>query len=206
MKKGIILVGLFLILATSQAQKLSYGLILGGEVYESLNNTGAYSFTADQSLIPNLGAYVEYGFTKNIGFKTGVTFNTKKITYSPHINNPSRTTYPFTLSLIEVSPSIKFDFGKEYRNGFYMLVGPKFSFINKVKDSSGENANDFFERKNKGVQLGFGTRIGKFIDFETKFDYELTPFFKIPESDRQSNFGGLYISLNVDLERIIDKS
>jgi hypothetical protein len=204
MKKRIVLFCLIVVTSISQGQKLSYGVILGGEILVLVNNTGAYSFRADQDIIPNLGGYLEYGFNKNIGLKTEVTFNTKKATYSPHINNPTNKKYPFTLNLVEVNPSIKFDFGKEYHQGFYMLLGPKFSFITKSRDSKDNDADAIFEDSTQGVQLGLGTRIGRFVDFETKFDYEITPFFKVPNSDRQSNFGGLYMSLQVDLESIIN--
>ena len=200
MKKKIALLSLFIITNILQAQKVSYGIILGIQGYGSIENTSVYHFDADKSFIPNYGGYLEYGFNNNIGVKAEVNFNTKNIIYTPLLYNPNEIGYPYTLNIIEFCPSVKFDFGKEYQKGFYMLLGPKFSFITKSKNDKGNDADDIFETKNKGIQLGLGTRIGKFIDFETKLDYEITPFFKVPNTDRKSNFAGVYILFNLDLE------
>ena len=51
--------------------------------------------------------------------------------------------------------SFKYDFGTEYKKGFYMTLGPRFSFL--IKTESDENSEDTFENLNIGLQLGLAT-------------------------------------------------
>lgn len=194
--KKINLCLIFILFFTNlQAQNLSYGPLIGGNFYQSNNDSSANQFISDANPFAiNLGGYLEYNFNENIGIKTDLTFNKKELSYKSATN--------FRLNFIDVSPNFKYDFGNEYRKGFYIIVGPRFSFLTNA-EVEGEDASDIFNKTNIGVQLGLGQRIFNYIDIQGKFDYGITPFFEI-ESNK-SKFFGAYISLNVDLEKIINK-
>ena len=136
-------------------------------------------------------------FTEKTGIKTEILFAKNTFFYYP-------TKQPFEMYILSISPNFKYDFGETYRDGFYMLAGPKLAFITGVK-SEGEDVKDSFETFNLGAQLGFGWRLLKFFDIQTKLDYELTPFFKLNNGNK-SNFFGAVISANIDLSRVLSNN
>jgi Outer membrane protein beta-barrel domain len=183
------------------AQEFSYGPVLGLSFYGSNNNSAVERFGLDKSSFLSFGAYGEYNFNKNIGVKTEVLLNKRKLYYKA-TNAFGLFSIEYDFSIVEVNPSFKYDFGQEYRKGFYMLLGPKFSFATKIT-SDGEDVKDDFETFLYGIQLGFGTRVYKFIDVQTKLDYDATAFAEYG-NDRSSKFFGATLSLNLDVERLIN--
>lgn len=198
MKKLAALVFVFVFNGLS-AQEFSYGPVLGMSFYGTSNDSGVQQFGFKKTGFLTVGAYGEYNFTKNIGVKTELLFNKRALEFT--ISGPGgfKTDYDFTV--IEVNPSFKYDFGQEYRKGFYMLLGPKFSFATKIT-SEGEDAKDDFKTFLYGVQLGFGTRVYKFVDIQTTLDYDVTSFAEYGNNS-YSNFFGATLSLNLDVERLI---
>lgn len=83
-----------------------------------------------------------------------------------------------------------------------MLVGPKFSTMTSATYNE-VDAIDTFNKTRTGLQLGFGTRIKRIIDFETKLDYKFTTFFETI-NDRKSYFLNIYFTLGLGLERLIN--
>ena len=202
MKKLFVILSILLVSVTAKSQQLSYGIVLGANFYGSGNNNGANTFTTSGKYVtPNLGGYAEYGFNEKMGAKIEFTFNKKEVEYVPL--SYSQTKAIFKMAFFEISPSFKYDFGNEYRRGFYMFLGPKFAFVTSA-ELDGVDASDAFKKNIFGVQLGLGHRVLKFIDIQTKFNYDVTPFFKL-DNGNQSKFFGAYLSLNVDLEKIINK-
>lgn len=195
------LAGVFFI-NTAQGQELSYGLVLGGNYYESNNDNGRSNMTTKGKFKANLGGYAEYNFTDNIGVKTEVTYTNKVVTYGKFSTSGG---VDFDLSYVEIAPAFKYDFGDEYRKGFYMTLGPRFSFMTSAK-SEGEDAKEMFEKMDIGVQLGLGQRLLQYFDLQVKLDYGATPYFEIKGLDRTASFFGAYVSLNIDLERMINKN
>lgn len=194
MKRIFLLTLLVSTLAT--AQRFSYGAIVGANFYEVMNNSGTISnFKQVGGTAANIGVYGEFNFTNKLGIKTEITFNKKEIERSISYDR-------FYFSIVEVAPSLKYDFGQEYRQGFYILMGPKFSLITKAT-SNGINVKDAFETTNVGLQFGVGRRFLEFFDIEGKVDYELTPFYKVDGG--QSDFFAFYLNLGVDLERVFNK-
>lgn len=177
------------------SQDKSYGLLLGANFYESNNNNGENQLIIKDNKFTtsNFGAYFEYGINENIGIKSELTFNKKMITYN-------KFDLDFELQFIEFSPSFKYDFGTEYKKGFYMTLGPRFSFL--IKTESDENSEDTFENLNIGLQLGLGHRLTNFIDFQAKIDYGITPYFKLENNDK-SKFFGAYLTLFIDASELI---
>ena len=170
MKKINLCLIFILFFTNSQAQKLSYGALIGGNFYQSNNDSSSNQFLSDANPFAiNLGGYLEYNFNENIGVKTDLTFNKKELSYENSTN--------FKLNFIDISPNLKYDFGNEYRKGFYMLIGPRFSFLTNA-EVEGEDASDIFNKTNIGLQLGLGQRIFNYIDIQGKFDYGITPFFE----------------------------
>jgi hypothetical protein len=185
-----------MISAYSNAQNFSYGLILGCNAFQVANDGGTSNFEPlGGGFVSNLGVYAEYSFTNKIGIKTEVAFNKKEVKYSTFDTN-------LEMSFFQITPSLKYDFGQEYRKGFYMLLGPKLSLITKVT-SEGEDVKDAFKTTNFGIQYGVGTRIYKYFDLETKLDYEFSPFFEA--NGTKSSFFNFYINLGIDIERLLNK-
>jgi hypothetical protein len=203
MKKIICLIFILTLSNVGNAQKLSYGPLVGAEYYDCANAGGLNTFHSKTSFVSNLGGYLEYSLSNKFGLKTEITFNKKEITYT--FNGPlGEINTDFQLSLFEIAPSFKYDMGVEYRKGFYMLLGPKISIITKAT-SEGDDAKDAFKVTRIGLQYGVGSRVAKYIDVQAKLDYEITEF-KDFENGNKSHFIGMYLSLNVDLERIINSS
>lgn len=182
----------------SAQQEFSYGVVVGNSFYTIGNNNGTTTFeTEDKVSTFTIGGYSEYNFTENIGVKLDMLFSKKEFIYFPNKQ-------VFEMNFIDIAPNFKYDFGETYREGFYLLAGPKISLITNVK-SEGEDVKDSFETFNLGAQLGFGWRVLKFIDIQTKLDYELTPFFKLNNGNK-SNFFGAVISANIDLSRLLSNN
>jgi len=195
------LAGVFFI-NTAQSQELSYGLVLGTGVY-AINNSGLALMNTEGEFHPNLGAYAEYNFTNNIGVKTEIAYTTKKATSERDVFLGK---VDFDFSYIEITPAFKYDFGNEYRKGFYMTLGPRFSFMTSAKAEGIDDAKDLFKTMDIGGQLGLGYRLFRYFDLQAKVDIGMTPFFDIEYRDRAASFFGGYLSLNIDLERMINKS
>jgi hypothetical protein len=194
MKKLLYIFTVLFTCVVSAQQEFSYGVELGNSFYTIGNNNGTTTFeTEDKVSSFVIGGYSEYNFTENIGIKVNVLFSKKEFIYFPNKQI-------FTMNFVDIAPNFKYDFGETYRDGFYMLIGPKISLITNAK-SEGEDVKDSFETFNLGAQLGFGWRIFKFVDIQTKLDYELTPFFKLNNGNK-SNFFGAVISANIDLAKV----
>lgn len=194
MRKIYLILSIILISNTIKAQQLSYGVIIGGIFYETANNNNSDLFSTAENFSANLGGYLEYNFNEKMGVKTEITFNKRQINYFQQDQE-------FKLNIIEISPDFKYDFGSKYREGFYMLAGPKISIISKA-ESQGTDVKKVFDTTYFGAQLGFGWRIFSVVDIQTKLGYELTPFYK--SGDRKSKFFDAGLSLNIDLQKIID--
>lgn len=175
------------------AQELSYGVVLGNSFYAIANNNGSNTMEMEDSSIFIIGGYGEYNFTENIGIKTDILYAKNSFFYYPNRQ-------PFEMNVVSCAPNFKYDFGEEYRKGFYLLVGPKLSFVTSV-ESEGEDVKDSFETLNFGAQIGFGYRVLKFIDLQTKLEYDISPFFKL-ENGKKSNFFGAVVSANIDLAKL----
>ncbi len=193
----------FLSIQNINAQDLSYGVILGGNFYNDQSSNGGPNDVYFDSgngdfIVPNLGGYLEYQFTKNIGAKLELTTNTK--TFEKGFANKDLGDI-YKLTFIDINPNFKYDFGNQYRKGFYMMLGPKFALLTNAK-FEGKDVTSDFEKMNLGLELGLGQRILKFIEIEAKFDYGLTPFFKATGS-KPNKITGFYLSLNVDIQKII---
>jgi hypothetical protein len=181
------------------AQEFSYGVVFGNSFYEAGNNNGTDSFQAINNSNFYLGVYGEYNFTEKIGIKTEINLNKKGVSYQA-TRDVFNIKGEFEFKYLEIAPNFKYDFGQEYRKGFYMLAGPKLSFMTSAT-SDGEDVKDSFETFNVGAQLGFGYRVFKYVDLQTKLEYDISPFFKL-DNGHKSNFFGAVVSANIDLAKL----
>lgn len=195
MKKLILISTILFINVSIKAQEFSYGVLLGTDLYVPWNTYLDYGFTSGGPVTFNYGGYVEYNFNKKLGIKTEVGFNSKTI-------KTFKNEEKFNMSFFEIAPSLKLDFGQEYRKGFYLLLGPKFSTITSAT-YEGEDATDLFKKSTTALQFGLGTRVRKIVDVEFKLDSDLTPFFETVQN-RKSYFANFYFTIGVDLERLIN--
>ncbi|WP_157811526.1 porin family protein [Lacinutrix sp. Bg11-31] len=190
---------LFFIALISQAQELNYGITLGGNLYEIYANS---ALNPSNSTIRNeagtkkfklyVGGFADYGFTKNIGAKALIAFNQKTLAAGEVVD----------FSFLDISPSLKYSFGENYNDGFYLLIGPRFSFLLNA-EFNGEDVKDNFENSNIGFQLGAGTSIYEFLELELRLDYGLTALYDVLGNDRKI-FGGI-LALNLNLEKLLNK-
>lgn len=195
MKKTYLIILISTLTHFTYSQDISYGVLLGGNFYQSDNNNGGNQLVTENNKFIstlNLGVYFEYGINDNIGIKSELTLNKKKVIYH-------KFDIDFEFEFIEFSPSFKYDFGVDYKKGFYMTLGPRFSLISKTK----YDYEDVFEKLNIGIQLGLGHRLMRFIDFQAKIDYGITPYFKL-DNGNKSKFFGAYLSLFIDLSELIN--
>ena len=198
--KKIIYLFLLTSFALTAQNKLSYGVVFGSNFYDSANDNGTYSFSSTTygGSDFNYGGYLEYNFTNNMGIKTEITLIKRQLSFRQFSGS---NLSDFDFSYFEVAPSFKYDFGQEYRKGFYLLFGPKISIMTKA-DVDGEDFKDIFNTTNVGAQFGLGQRVFKYVDIEAKLDYEITPFFK--RENYKSTIFGAYLALTVDLEKILN--
>ena len=155
---------------------------------------------SEEFAVLNLGGYVEYQLNQNMGIKTEATFNRK--TFAKGLSNQALNEL-YTLNYVDVNPMFKYDFGSEYRQGFYMVLGPKFGILTNAKVDAPQNQDantDDFKTVYVNLDFGIGWRILKIMDVQGKVDYGLSPFYK-DQYNGCKIFGG-YLSVNVDLQRI----
>ncbi|MBS1535797.1 MAG: PorT family protein [Bacteroidetes bacterium] len=203
MNKTLLTLVFLISFLTSIAQtdsKWSYGLVGGNYIYFFNNLDSSYGFENNRTKTSlNVGGYFEYQFARKFGVKTSLTYRSASPDY--HVN--TRVQY-FTgnvkINFLDITPLIKYDCGSTYRKGFYMVFGPKISFITKAEED-GEDVKDVFNSSSYGFQYGIGTRIAKVVDLEIKLDYEVEPFFDRGKGVETHTYG-INTLLYVDLQRI----
>lgn len=202
MKKNYLFLLLFIVTQTPLlAQKFSYGVVLGANYFNEITRaSGPQNASFDSGhgefVVPDLGVYGEWQLGRNLGVKMSVTHNRKGLDWSYNGNHTH-----YKLTYIDINPNLKWDFGSEYRKGFYLLLGPRVAVLQKAEEGK-VAVNHVFEQSYLAVDFGFGQRIAKIFELEAKVDYGITPFYKLHGSEPNKMIGG-YMSLNVDVERII---
>lgn len=183
------------------SQELSYGILIGRSADVINNNIGIEGFGSDVSDSPYffgwvVGGYTEYQLNNSLGLKAELNYNNKKVDYFYVYNDVSIDN--IELSFIDLSLDLKYDFGTQYRHGFYVFIGPNISFL------TGKNINtDIIKKNNIGSNLGFGCRVYKYFDIQGTINIGLTPFYENNFSDSYSKFNSFYLTLNTDFQRII---
>lgn len=189
--KKIITGIVFFIALISEAQELNYGVALGGNLYDIYSNSALFDESGTKKIKLYIGGYADYGFTNNIGAKAIIAFNQKTLDAGEIID----------FSFLDISTSLKYSFGENYNEGFYLLLGPRFSLLLNA-EFDGEDVKDNFENSNIGLQLGAGTTIYEFLELELRLDYGMTALYDFQGKDRKI-LGGI-LALNFNLEKLLN--
>jgi len=182
---------------TCVAQKISYGAIAGVDFYESGNSGGQFQFEAVKHSGLRAGGYVEYQFAQTVGLKGEVTYMSKEFKAGGYVVGY----IPEKLNYITVSPLVKFDFGSEYRKGFYALAGPVAGIMAGHADNVDTNA---VKPIYLAVSAGIGERFARFVEVEFLVACGVTPFYAVElDQSYKGNMLDASLSLNLDMERIL---
>lgn len=98
---------------------------------------------------------------------------------------------------------LKFDVNRSYKEGFYLLLGPRISFISNATDEFNEDVSDFYAKTRIAVQLGLGIHFLKHFGFELVGDYGVSDILN--SEDLEGTTAGGYALFTVNLESILNK-
>jgi hypothetical protein len=180
-KKSIFLLTLLVCFthSTLKAQDLTYGVLLGANFKDidvkgsGLNAGTAYSAFNFSGFPLDIGGYIDYGFSESFGIKTNLFYGRTAHEYT---FEPSFINLYLLVDQITLQPMLKYDVNKEYGKGFYLLAGPRISFVisTAVDDSDLGDADGFYKGSNFGAGIGFGFTFSQSIGFEMMGDYGLS--------------------------------
>lgn len=192
---------LFLFSFIGFSQNLSFGVLLGGSLYDIEIKGDITAGTAYSNL--NYGAFAEYNFNESLGVRMNLLFNTaREKGYSFSYNNASYSLFSEAeLSTVQLHGLVKYDVNRDYRKGFYVIGGLRFTSILKI--DSEVDLNEFYNKNNIGVLLGIGTTFLKHFSIEFLTDYNITN--TIDSDDNKAKNLGAYLNLMIHLESIFSK-
>jgi len=197
MKKTILIVIINLCFIITNAQEISYGLVLGSNI-KDIEVKGDLNAGSSYGLI-NFGGFFDYQLNQSLGVKSNLLYSKTIDEY----NSPgSFSTIEFKIATVQFHPLIKFDTNKEYNKGFYLIGGPRFSFILNVKDEDGDKVEDFYKGTNFGAMFGFGVVFLKHFGFELIGDFGLSNMLDI--EDNKTTTAGAFANLTLNLESLIN--
>ncbi len=212
MKKLFSLITLLFLFTTLTAQEFSYGILLGGNFKdievegEGLYAGSGYSAVNEPGVPINLGAYIDYPFTNSLGLKANIFYSKNKDEYQLAVAQYESYDLDLINSTLQFQPLVKFDVNKEYGKGFYLLAGPRISFVLDTYDARNnfdQEAEDFYKSANFGGMFGFGFGIGEYIGFEVVGDYGLSNL--IDNDQFETTTAGAYANLYFDLSKLVKK-
>lgn len=194
---------LFMIFTYSNAQKVSYGAILGFNAYD-LEIDGPINASAGYSGL-NFGGFLEYQLNTSFGVRGNLLYNSVKEDYYYIVNGNQGSVVLFDQSEIkslQLHTLLRYDVNKEYNKGFYLIGGFRMTNILNAK-FDGQKNDDFYKKVNFGGMFGFGVNFAKHFGIELIPEVNLTNTID-SENNKSKNFGA-YLNLTVNLESIINK-
>ncbi len=105
------------------------------------------------------------------------------------------------ISAINFSTHYKFDVNKDIGKGFYLLAGPRISFLLNAETDSGQDTIELYNTTRFAGQLGFGVDFLKHYSFEFIGDYGFNTPFDSDVIEIQSY--GIHFNFKVNLESLI---
>ena len=202
MQKILHLIFTFFIVQICNSQISSYGISLGINATDMETTTYVEPiFASDAPGLDgfNLGIYADYRLTQKFGVFSLLTYNNLKETYREfeYIGSYSRTKeLNNKVGTLQLNPNLKFNTKNEYEKGFYILLGPRISFIM----SSDKIDKSFYNSTNYGIKLGFGKTIFNYFSYEFLFDYG---FYDTIKSDiLKSKTYNFNLNLSFDLMKL----
>jgi len=202
MKKIFTLFAILISSITITAQEFNYGIALGS-FYHDFENEGPLIPGTNYSII-DFGAFGEYQLNSNSGINAKLTYSTKVVDEGYDFRNEFVFTQgeEINFSALNFSAHYKFDTNSEYGKGFYVLAGPRISFISNSKYKGGEKLEDLYEPIRIAGQAGFGVNFLKHFSVELLFDYGLTNPLDSEVNDVQT--AGINFNFLINLETILN--
>lgn len=203
MKKIIILTFLVLGLNNTNAQKLSYGALLGFNAYD-VEIDGPISANSGFSGL-NFGGFIEYQLKSNFAVKGNLLYSNvvedNFITGSTNTFD-GRLIDKLKVNTLQIHGLLKYDVNSEYNKGFYLIGGLRMTNVLSAK-ADGEKIEDFYKKSNFGAMFGFGFNFAKHFGLELVPEINLTNTLD-SETNKTRNFGA-YLNFTINIESIINK-
>ncbi len=183
------------------AQEFNYGFSIGSNL-SYVTNDGLTNSPLDRT--DKIGAgilfgvYGDYGISENFVLDVELSYRLKRIETDSRslIDNPK-------LNFIDLSPSIKYSFGKSLKRGFFVGLGPRLSFLTKSETENGEELEDFFNNTTFGAQTTLGYSFDNLIILQMKLDYELSNLLESDFSDGNTNSLGVLLSAKLNINKLL---
>lgn len=199
MKKTFIIFFIFLGIFNSFSQETLFGLNTSTYyTYVENKKTSDIKIGGLAEVPFGIGVFVEKHLKNQSGIK--ISANYFSVTDKFSLNGNEFRTKQNNLTL---TPLFKFDVSGEYNKGFYLLGGPRITFLLNSKTLEGDKLKNFYTTTHFGAQIGFGIKFLKHFSFEAIGDYGLSKVIK--EADTKGKPIGIYGNLSINLESIIIK-
>lgn len=195
MKRIVLLSFLTLSTFLINAQEFSYGVVTGTSIY---NNKIEGPLSTGAGFGVHFGGYAEYQINDKFGVKSNLIYSLDRI--DTYRSDNFSGTFDARTSSFQLHTLVKYDVNSEYNKGFYLLAGPRASFILNVKDEDGDKLENFYKSSNFGIQFGFGVNFATHYGLEIVGDYGLSNFLDSDSNDGHNE--GVYINFTINLESI----
>lgn len=184
------------------AQEFDYGLNLGANISYVTNDgltNSPLQRTDNVGVGLLLGVYGDYSISDNLILDTEINYRQKRIetnSNNSEVDNPK-------LNFIDLSPSLKYSFGKSLKQGFFVSLGSRISFLTKSETDNGDEIEDFFNNTTFGAQTALGYSFDNLIIIQMKLDYELSNLLESDFSDGNTNSLGVFLSAKLNINKLI---
>lgn len=156
------------------------------------SNPGKTNFPIDA------GVFVDYGLNESMGLKMNLFYNQSfnDIGFDGIYSARSG----FTIAALNFQLLFKYDVNQEYNKGFYLLAGPRLSFVMETPHEL--MIEGMYKDSNLGMGLGFGTAFSKAVGFEIIGDYGFSNYLTTDEAKMHSF--GAYFNLYLNIASFVN--
>lgn len=212
MKNGFLFIFmLFVAYMPLRAQELTYGVLLGVHFKDievkgdGLSAGGTYSAFNYSGFPLDIGGYIDFELDKSFGIKTNLFYSRAVHEYTSHPTDYQYLNIFLLMDQIHLQPMVKYDLNKDYNKGFYLLAGPRASFIisSKFIERSYGEADTFYKKTNFGLLLGFGSNFSRWMGFEIMGDYGISNL--LDNSGWKTRTIGANLNLYLNLEAFLSR-
>lgn len=189
-----------------KAQNVTYGVLVGGHIYDIITPKADKGFKAQQGytifnrggLPGDIGVFVDAKINESIGIKTNAFHSQSYDEYADEeLSDYDNGNY--LVSSIQIQPALKIDADKKYGKGFYFLTGLRLSYILKTKsDYYDEEIDGLYKKSNYGIQGGFGFMFSRLLGFEVRGDLGISNILDSSKRSARTNgvYGNFFVIVN----------
>ena len=150
-----------------KAQNVTYGVLVGGHIYDIITPKADKGFKAQQGytifnrggLPGDIGVFVDAKINESIGIKTNAFHSQSYDEYADEeLSDYDNGNY--LVSSIQIQPALKIDADKKYGKGFYFLTGLRLSYILKTKSDYYDEEIDGLYKK---IKLWYSGRVWFYV-------------------------------------------